>query len=132
MNYQKGVGSQKSRTEQRNSERQKSQINQQLEGQKSGRRLDKQKTLTSYPSRTEPQRLTQAGPMAATSQRTARKSFAITGTLITKQVGQVQSRHQHKENTTVHTNTPAVESQTQRSEHHGPIYTGDVNLMSIM
>lgn len=131
MNYQKGLGSQKSRTDQRDTERQKSQINQQLEGQRSTRRLDTHKSLTSYPSRTEPQRLTVAGPMAATSQRTARKSFAITGTLLSRQVDKDQSGRQHKENTTVHTNTPALESRSQRGEQ-GPIYTGDVNLMSIM
>lgn len=132
MNQQKGLGSQKSQTEQRNSERQKSQINQRLEGQKSLRRVNSQKTASSHQSRIEPQRLTPAGPMAATSQRTARKSFAITGTLITKQSEHVQSRQQQRENTTVHTNTPALETRSQRSEHQGPIYTGDVNLMSIM
>lgn len=132
MNQKKGLGSQKSNTEQRNSVRQKSQINQHLEGQKSIRGLYKQKAPISQLSRTEPQRLTAAGPMAATSQRSARKSFAITGSLITRQVDQVQSRHQHKENTTVHTNTPALENRSQHSDHQGPIYTGDVNLMSIM
>lgn len=132
MNQKKGLGSQKSNTGQRNLEKQKSQINQRLESQKSIRRLYKHKAPTSQPSRTEPQRLTAAGPMAATSQRSARKSFAVTGAFITRQVDQVESRHQHKENTTVHTNTPALENRSQHSDHQGPIYTGDVNLMSIM
>lgn len=130
MNYQKGLGSQKSHIEQSNLEKKKSQINQHLEKQKSTRKLDRHKTAISQHSRTEPQRLMPAGPMAASSQRNARKSFAITDTLITKHAD--QSHNQHKENTTVHTNTPALEIRSQRSEHQGPIYTGDVNLISIM
>lgn len=131
MNQQKGIGYQKSSTEQRNPEKHKSQLNPYSEGQKSTRRLDKQKALISH-TRIEPQRLTRAGPMATTSQRVARKSFAITGTLIAKQPERVQSHNLQKESTTVHTNTPALESRSLRSDHQGPIYTGDVNLMSVM
>lgn len=120
MNLQKGTGSLKSRTEQRSLESKKSQTSHRLEGNKSSHRV-------------EPQRKTPAGPMAASSQKAARKNFAVTSAVLSgKEVERVQSLYKHKESKTVHTNTPAVESTTLRSDHHGPTYTGDVNLMSIM
>lgn len=130
MDHQKGLGPQKSRTErQHTTETEKSHTSHRLEGQIS---VHRQKSQMSH-SRVEPERVTPAGPMAATSQRNARKSFAVTGTiLIPRQVDRTPSQHQHKENTTVHTSTPAVETRSQRSEHQGPNYSGDVNLLSIM
>lgn len=70
----------------------------------------------------DPQRKTVAGPMAPTSMKTARKSFAITNTYI---------RSNKKEIVSVHTSTPAVESRAFHLEQN-QIYQGDVNILSIM
>lgn len=72
----------------------------------------------------EPQRKTIAGPMAPSSMKSARKSFAVTNTLI-------KNESPDKEIVTVHTSTPHIE---RRSYHHEQrqVYQGDINILSIM
>ncbi|XP_026745654.1 transcription initiation factor TFIID subunit 5-like isoform X2 [Trichoplusia ni] len=72
----------------------------------------------------DPQRHVVAGPMAPTSMKTARKSFAITNTY-------VRSHPANKEIVSVHTSTPAVEKRTFNLEQN-QVYQGTVNVLSII
>lgn len=72
----------------------------------------------------DPQRKTVAGPMAPTSVKTARKSFAVTNTYI-------KNVNPQKQIITVHTSTPNVEHRSFHSEQN-QIYQGEVNVLSIM
>lgn len=72
----------------------------------------------------DPQRKIAAGPMATSSIRAARKSFAVTKTFIKNVTPQ-------KEIVTVQTSTPNVEHRSFHSEQN-QVYYGDVNVLSIM
>lgn len=72
----------------------------------------------------EPQRKAAAGPMASSSMRTSRKSFAITHSYI-------RPENPHKETVTVNTSVPNIERRTNRNDQN-QIYQGEVNLNSIM
>lgn len=73
----------------------------------------------------EPRRKTPAGPMAPSSMKSARKSFAVTNTYISK------TNVPQKEIITVHTSTPHVERKSFHAEQ-SQVYQGDVNVLSIM
>lgn len=70
----------------------------------------------------DPQRKTEAGPMAPSSKKQATKSFAILNPY---------SKAQKKEIISVHTSTPALETRTIDLEQN-QIYQGEVNILSIM
>ncbi|XP_023947804.1 uncharacterized WD repeat-containing protein alr3466 [Bicyclus anynana] len=72
----------------------------------------------------DPQRKTVPGPMAPSSVRTARKSFAITNAFI-------KNVNPQKEIVTVHTSTPHVEHRSFHSEQN-QVYQGEVNVLSII
>lgn len=72
----------------------------------------------------EPRRQIPAGPMAPSSMKAARKSFAVTSTY-------VKSNAPQKEIITVHTSTPHVEKKSFHAEQN-QVYHGDVNVLSIM
>ncbi|XP_049867673.1 uncharacterized protein LOC126367914 [Pectinophora gossypiella] len=72
----------------------------------------------------EHQRRISAGPMAQSSMHTARKSFAITHTVVNKP-------HLEKEIVSVHTSTPLLE-QRIRHEDANQTYQGEINLLSIV
>ncbi|XP_075970089.1 uncharacterized protein LOC142972684 [Anticarsia gemmatalis] len=71
----------------------------------------------------DPQRKTAAGPMAPTSIKTARKSFAVTNTYVRP--------HVEKEIITVHTSTPQTEKRSHTAQQN-QVYQGDVNVLSII
>lgn len=72
----------------------------------------------------DPQRKSVAGPMALSSVKAARKSFAVANT-------KVKDNKMQKEIITVHSSTPSVEHRLLHSEQ-SQIYQGDVNVLSIM
>lgn len=72
----------------------------------------------------EPRRKIPAGPMAPSSVKAARKSFAVTHTY-------VKSSAPQKEIITVHTGTPHIETKSAHAEQN-QVYQGDVNVLSIM
>lgn len=72
----------------------------------------------------DPQRKARAGPMALSSIKTARKSFAVCNTY-------VKNLNSPKEIVTVHTSTPHIEHRPFHSEQN-QIYQGEVNVLSIM
>ncbi|OWR41292.1 hypothetical protein KGM_206112 [Danaus plexippus plexippus] len=72
----------------------------------------------------DPQRKVTAGPMAPSSLKTARKSFAVTKTY-------VKDMSPQKEIITVHTSTPNIEHRSFHSEQN-QIYQGEVNVLSII
>lgn len=72
----------------------------------------------------DPQRKARAGPMALSSIKTARKSFAVSNTY-------VKNLNSPKEIVTVHTSTPHIEHRPFHSEQN-QIYQGEVNVLSIM
>lgn len=72
----------------------------------------------------DPQRKTGAGPMAPSSMKTARKSFAVTNTF-------VKNNAPEKEIVTVHTSTPHVERRSSHVEQ-SQVYQGEVNILSIV
>ncbi|XP_060800483.1 uncharacterized protein LOC106139046 [Amyelois transitella] len=72
----------------------------------------------------DPQRKTMPGPMAQSSVKSARKSFAVTNAY-------VKSNAVQKEIISVHTSTPQVEQKSFKSEK-SQIYQGEVNVLSII
>lgn len=72
----------------------------------------------------EPQRKKEAGPVAPSSVKSARKSFAVTNTYVKNVTPQ-------KEIITVHTSSPHIEHRSFHSELN-QIYHGEVNVLSIM
>ncbi|CAK1552018.1 unnamed protein product [Leptosia nina] len=72
----------------------------------------------------DPQRRKEAGPVAPSSVKSARKSFAVTNTYVKNVTPQ-------KEIVTVHTSAPNIEHRSFHSEQN-QIYQGEVNVLSII
>lgn len=73
----------------------------------------------------DPQRTAVAGPMASFNEKTSKKSFAVTNTLINKE------SILNKDITTVHSSSPHVEKRSYHVEQN-QIYQGEINVLSIM
>ncbi|XP_045491170.1 uncharacterized WD repeat-containing protein alr3466-like [Colias croceus] len=72
----------------------------------------------------DPQRKQEAGPIAPSSVKAARKSFAVTNTY-------VKNVSPQKEIVTVHTSSPNIEHRSFHTEQN-QIYQGEVNVLSII